>query len=224
MPTFLDPTELRALEPASEPLDRVLVLGVRLADGSSVSASDVVVAAGRWSPALVDPTGRWRPIRPLWGVVVTVGLTAPPRHLAEEAASTIQVSHDAAVTDDGSPGIQFSLVTAGGTSSLGSSLLEGEPDPEPVSHDIVARGARFVPEVASAPEIGVRACARPLSLDGRPLVGRIGWCDGLWIVAGHGPWGISTGPGSAALLVEMLLGRVSTPPPELDPSRFGGPP
>jgi len=265
MPTFLDPTELRALEPAFAPdvyacrldigypvrpiaatqayatrarslgvdiregtsatpwIESSRLLGVRLADGSSVTASDVVVAAGPWSPALVDPTGRWRPIRPLWGVVVTVGLTAPPRHVAEEAASTIQVAHDAAETDDGPPGIQFSLVTAAGASSLGSSFLEHEPDPDALANDIVTRGTRFIPAVAAAPRLGVRVCARPLSVDGRPLIGRIGWCDGLWIVAGHGPWGISTGPGSAALLVDLLLGRVSTPPPELDPSRFGGP-
>ena len=120
--------------------------------------------------------------------------------------------------DDGRcPGVRFSLVTAGGASSLGSSFLEREPDVPALARAIVARGARFVPTVAAAPRVGVRACARPVSLDGRPLIGRIGWCDGLWIAAGHGPWGISTGPGSAALLVDLLEGRLSAPPAALDP-------
>jgi glycine/D-amino acid oxidase-like deaminating enzyme len=92
-----------------------------------------------------------------------------------------------------------------------------------LAHAIVARGTRFVPAVASAAQVGVRACARPVSLDGRPLIGRIGWCDGLWIAAGHGPWGISTGPGSAALLVDLMEDRLAAPPAALDPGRFGAP-
>jgi glycine/D-amino acid oxidase-like deaminating enzyme len=28
----------------------------------------------------------------------------------------------------------------------------------------------------------------------------------VWIAAGHGPWGISLGPGSARLVVDALLG------------------
>jgi glycine/D-amino acid oxidase-like deaminating enzyme len=222
VPAFLDPTELRALEPALAPdvyacrldigfpvrpiaathayatrarslgvdiregivaspwIEASRVAGVRLDDGSSVTARDVVVAAGPWSPALVDPTGRWQPIRPLWGVVATVGLTAPPRHVAEEAASTIEIAHHAGESGDGAPGIRFSLVTAGGSSSLGSAFLDREPDPEVVARDIIARGARFVPEVASAPaarragvcsspEPGRTAAYRSDRLGGRPV-------------------------------------------------------
>ncbi|MET0772774.1 MAG: FAD-binding oxidoreductase, partial [Candidatus Limnocylindrales bacterium] len=199
------------------------VLGARLADGTSIPAADVVVAAGPWSPALADPSRRWRPIRPLWGVVVTVDLATPPRHVAEEAVSSVGAAHDPPGTDDPSSGVMFSLVTASRASSLGSAFLEHEPDPAALGDAIVVRGARFVPAVASAPRTGVRVCARPLSLDGRPLLGRIGWSDGLWIAAGHGPWGISTGPGSATLVADLILGRASGPPPELDPSRFGDP-
>jgi glycine/D-amino acid oxidase-like deaminating enzyme len=81
-----------------------------------------------------------------------------------------------------------------------------------------------VPAVAGARLGPSRACARPLSLDGRPLIGRVPGIDGLWIAAGHGPWGISTGPASGRLLADLVLGRVAAPPPELDPDRFGAPP
>jgi glycine/D-amino acid oxidase-like deaminating enzyme len=67
---------------------------------------------------------------------------------------------------------------------------------------------------------GARACARPQSLDGRPLVGPAGGIDGLWIAAGHGPWGISTGPATARLAADALLGRAEVPA-ELRASRFG---
>jgi glycine/D-amino acid oxidase-like deaminating enzyme len=63
-----------------------------------------------------------------------------------------------------------------------------------------------------------------VSLDGRPLVGAAPWADGLWICAGHGPWGISTGAGSARLLVDQIIGRESAGiPSALAVDRFGEP-
>ena len=73
---------------------------------------------------------------------------------------------------------------------------------------ILARGAGYVPGIASARVGPHRVCARPQSVDGRPLVGRVPGIDGLWVAAGHGPWGISTGPASGRLLADLLDGRV----------------
>jgi glycine/D-amino acid oxidase-like deaminating enzyme len=201
-------------------LDGERVRGVRLGDGTTIVAETVVVAAGPWSPALIDPTGRWRPIRPLWGVVVTAALAAPPRHVLEEAVSAIPDDDEAPSDGDG---LSFSLVTASGSSSLGSSFREDEPDLDALVPAIVARGRTFVPAVGDGPLGAVRACARPLSRDGRPLIGRVPGIDRLWIVAGHGPWGISTGPASGRLAADLIEGRVAAPPPPFDPARFPGP-
>jgi glycine/D-amino acid oxidase-like deaminating enzyme len=38
-------------------------------------------------------------------------------------------------------------------------------------------------------------------------VGELPWLEGLWAAAGHGPWGISTGPASARIAADALLGR-----------------
>lgn len=184
-------------------------------DGERVPAGSVVVAAGPWSSAIIDPSGTWRPIRPLWGVVATVGLPDPPSHVLEEIAI------DAGIEPGGEPsGLDFSLVTATGASSLGSVFLDDEPDAASLVPRLVARGARFVPPIARAPVVGVRACARPLSADGRPLVGPLPGVEGLWIAAGHGPWGISTGPASARQLASALLGGGGLPA-ATDPARFG---
>jgi glycine/D-amino acid oxidase-like deaminating enzyme len=195
------------------------VAGV-VVDDEPLSAPHVVVAAGPWTPAIVDPSGAWRPIVRHWGVVVPVTLEAPPTHVLEEAE--ISIEPGAAEEDDA--GHAFSLVTAEGSSSLGSTFLATEPDPVATVPSLVGRGARFVPAIADAPVGPPRVCARPLSLDGRPLVGRVPGTDGLWVAAGHGPWGISTGPATGGLVADLLIGRVGAPPPALDPARFGAPP
>jgi glycine/D-amino acid oxidase-like deaminating enzyme len=70
---------------------------------------------------------------------------------------------------------------------------------------LISRGSTYLPAIASAPVVEVRRCARPQSVDGRPFIGALPWADGLFICAGHGPWGISTGPASAALAVAAML-------------------
>jgi len=61
-------------------------------------------------------------------------------------------------------------------------------------------------------------CARPQSVDGRPFIGQVAGTGGLFVCAGHGPWGISTGPASAAMAARAVLD--GTPPPrELEASR-----
>src|SRR5262249_26365883 len=55
------------------------VVGV-LAGGRLQPAARVVVAAGPWTPQVVDPSGRWEPIRPIWGVVASIALVDAPRH------------------------------------------------------------------------------------------------------------------------------------------------
>jgi D-hydroxyproline dehydrogenase subunit beta len=201
------------------------VTGVKTVGGSSFGAGAVVVAAGPWTPEIVDPTGRWRPIRPVWGVVAEVQLASPPRHVLEEAEidGTIEPPSGGPPAGEPSDGFAFSLVTAAGRSVLGSTFLETEPDPDALVPALRRRGARFVPALADAPLIGTRRCARPQSADGRPLVGRVPWLDGLYVLAGHGPWGISTGPGAARMLADLVLGRTAGVPPALDPARFGGP-
>jgi D-hydroxyproline dehydrogenase subunit beta len=198
------------------------VVGVGTSRSDRVSAGAVVVAAGPWTPEIVDPSGAWCPIRRVWGVVAEVGLASPPRHVLEEAEIDVTIEPGSS-RPDASDGFAFSLVTAGGRSVLGSTFLDVEPDADALVPAIRDRGARFVPALADAPLLGTRRCARPQSADGRPLVGRVPWLDGLYVVAGHGPWGISTAPGTAKLLADLVLGRRASIPPALDPTRFGGP-
>jgi glycine/D-amino acid oxidase-like deaminating enzyme len=221
-------------------VERDRVIGVEL-DGMSLLAGAVIVAAGPWTPEVVDPTGRWRPIRRLWGVVVELELASPPGHVLEEAGidailggelveamtpheSTASHHHAEARAGSAPVAREFSLCTAAGVSAVGSTFLPIEPDAAAWMEPLLARGAGFVPGIAGAPIRGVRACARPRSVDGRPLIGPLPGLANALVCAGHGPWGISTGPASARLVADLVLGRPVVIPPELDAARFAGAP
>ena len=193
-----------------------------IVDGRPMAADAVLVAAGPWSASLIDPAGIWRPIRERWGVVVEVELPGGPTHVLEEAE--IGAAIGTRTQTSGEDLADFSLVPLAGIAAVGSTFLAGEPDPAAWTEPILGRAATFVPGVADAPIRGTRACARPQSVDGRPLIGRVPGRRGLFICAGHGSWGISTGPASARLAVDLILGREPAIPGELDPARFGVPP
>lgn len=227
--------EVRLGREAVLEVDGDLVTGVRVG-GRLLPAGAVLVAAGPGSPRLVDPTGRWTPIRPLWGVVVEADLAVTPRYVLEEAEIDAAIGTpspgaegDAEADDRGDgdgaaePGIDFSLVPLPGGSAVGSTFLDIEPDPAAWMEPVLLHAAQFVPGVVDAPIRGARACARPQSVDGRPLIGPVPWLRNLQICSGHGPWGISTGPASARLVADLLLGRDPGIPAALAPGRFGVP-
>ena len=213
------------------------VVGV-IIDGRRLTCDAVLVAAGPWSPAVIDPSGAWMPIRHRWGVVVEVELTDEPNHVLEEAEIGAVIGPEARpmpIAGYGGPDLpvmdepaeallEFSLVPLPGMASVGSTFLARQPDPAAWVESILGRASAFVPAVADAPVRGTRSCARPQSADGRPLIGRVSGRRGLFICAGHGSWGISTGPASASLVVDQVLGRGPDIAAELDSARFGFPP
>jgi glycine oxidase len=110
------------------------------------------------------------------------------------------------------------MASAAGVSTLGSTFLPTEPDPARIEPLLLRRAAAYLPAVTEAEIVGRRMCARPQSIDGRPFIGPLGGADGLFVCAGHGPWGISTGPASAAIAARCVLDG-TPPPPELAASR-----
>jgi len=185
------------------------VIGARargvLAAGVRRPAGAVLVTAGPWTPEVIDPTRAWQPIVPVWGVVAEIEMEDPPRHVLEETG----------VEAVGAGGVAsiFSLVPADGHVSVGSTFLAERPEAPAWAPTLRRAGERFVPGLRRAKVVGARACARPQSFDGRPLVGVMPGLEDLWVAAGHGPWGISTGPGSARIAVDALLGKAEVPAP-----------
>ncbi|MDQ3933446.1 MAG: FAD-binding oxidoreductase [Actinomycetota bacterium] len=186
-----------------------------VAGAEPVEAGAVLVAAGPWIDPLV---GAAEPvIAPIWGVNVEVALDDPPSVPVEQIGVV-----DASAIVGGELESTFSLVTARGASSLGSTFFREEPDADAVAPVLMRRGAEFVPALRDSHVRSTRACARPVTPDGRPLIGRVPGVEGLFVAGGHGPWGISTGPASAWLAADLILGRRDGPPPAFDPARFLG--
>ena len=77
-----------------------------------------------------------------------------------------------------------------------------------------------MPQLAGTQAVSLRACARPISADGRPLLGPLPATQGLFMASGHGLWGVSLGPGSARLVADAVLGRDPAIPAELAADRF----
>ncbi len=174
---------------------RAQAAGARLliADGAEAPPGDVVLhATGAWTAG----------VAPLWGVTARVRTRVPTRHVLE------QQGLDAIV--EGADGELFSLVG----DVLGSSFSSTEPDPAAVCQRLQARAARFVGALEAT---GARACPRPQSPDGLPLVGRID--EATYVCAGHGAWGVSIGPATARMAARAILGG-APPPAALDPLRF----
>jgi D-hydroxyproline dehydrogenase subunit beta len=192
------------------------------ANGELALAGAVIAAGGPWTPIVISD-GSWPLIGSSWGVVATVGLEEPPRHVLEEIDIDIEPDDGGDGSAARDAGFGFSLVTADGSSALGSTFLPQPPPEASVIGRLRERGARYVPEIASAPVVATRTCARPVSPDGRPLIGPVPGIRGAYVAAGNGPWGISTGPGTARLIADLVLGRLANAPAELDAGRFGGP-
>ena len=76
-------------------------------------------------------------------------------------------------------------MTAAGQSALGSTFLPDRPNQAAVLPRLRERGARYLPELAHAPLTGMRTCARPITPDGRPLIGAVPGIEGAFLAAGQ---------------------------------------
>ena len=209
-------------DPAELLIDGDRVRGVRVG-ADIIEAATLVVTGGPWTPSILDPGGRWQPIVRSWGVIAELALPAAPRHVLEEAEIDAAIEPPPQGGEVDLSEVAFSLVTAADRSALGSTFLAERPDPEGIVPALIERGSRFVPGLASVPIVGSRVCARPVSRDGRPLVGHVPWLRDAFVAAGHGPWGISTGPATGRLIADLVLGRQPAIPAALDPGRFVAP-
>jgi glycine/D-amino acid oxidase-like deaminating enzyme len=204
-----------------------------ITDDGRVGADEVVLAAGPWSTALLDPLGLRLPIRPARGWIVRMQPLRPlVSHLVERVGWRESDRHA------GAAGPPTGRAFAGsGVRAVGGALLNPHPDgsiligssrepaigPEPADPAVprrqVADAIDLFPDLATAEVRSSWWGVRPLSPDDRPLIGRVR--GGLVVATGHGSEGVILGGGTAELVSAIVEGTApSIDAAPFDPLRF----
>lgn len=210
---------VRALRTTSDRVTGVIT------DQGPVEAGVTVVAAGPDSSALLRPVGVHLPSIGARGWLVHVGRSAAgPRRIVERAGWHPLPDEEALppptvdVLAGGGDGADVGTLihpTFDGSYVLGGSRQGAAEPPDPSVPATIARlAAELFPGFTDAPVLGSTSGIRPMSPDGRPLVGPAG--DGLVVATGHGSQGVILGGGTGALVAALVGGRE----PPFDPSPF----
>ena len=205
-------------------------------DDGPIHADTVIVAAGPWSTALLDPIGIRLPVTGARGWIVRVrpgsgtlhhmiehaGWRAGPERLADVARPIA-----GRVASDGMPPADVGAVLhlhADGSVLIGSSRqpwVTPEPEDPSVPQRMLRSGIRLAPSLGDATVVSTWWGLRPITPDERPLVGTVR--DGLVVATGHGSEGVILGAGTAQLAASIVLGGAPPfDPAPFDPFRFDG--
>ncbi|MGC5702788.1 FAD-binding oxidoreductase [Pseudomonas sp. NFXW11] len=88
---------------------------------------------------------------------------------------------------------------------------------------MLRRAVEYLPELAQLNGIRAWTGFRAATPDGLPILGEHPQQPGLWLAVGHEGLGVTTAPGSARLLVDLMLGeRPAIDPQPYQPGRFPG--
>jgi glycine/D-amino acid oxidase-like deaminating enzyme len=165
-----------------------------------VGADMVVVAAGVWSPQLLQTAGLTVPVTPRKGQIVVLERSPVVfRRKLSEAGYVAAVEADHAA-------LQIAMVvesTPSGTALLGSSRQHVGFDREVelgVAGAIARRAARFFPILNDARALRVYAGLRPLTPDHIPIIGPFAEAPNICVATGHEGAGIGLAPATGELV------------------------
>ena len=191
-------------------------------DAGRIAAGAVVVAAGVWTPALVETAGMTVPVTPRKGQIVV--LERSPVRFRRKLS---EAGYVAAVEAGDDAALQIAMVvesTESGTALLGSSRQHVGFDREvdiDVAGAIARRAARFFPVLNGARALRVYAGLRPLSPDHVPIVGPFAEAPNLCVATGHEGAGIGLAPATGELVAAWHAHAPTAVPLEgFSPDRF----
>jgi D-hydroxyproline dehydrogenase subunit beta len=187
--------------------------GVRLGDGTLLSAEAIVLAAGPWSGPLAASAGLTLPVEPRKGQLTRLRLPDPdPAFLLRKI---VDGSYLASVTSNAADR-QISTVietTWDGHLVVGSTRERcGFDDTvdDDLARTVQERAATLVPGVSGLTTDSTWVGFRPWMPDGLPAIGPSKAAAGLWIGTGHEGAGIQLGPITGRLLAEAITGEAPT--------------
>ena len=194
--------------PGTAVLDRAAgrVTGVTVG-ADRIGADAVVVAAGAWTAGICAQLGIRVPVGPQRGQIVHARLprtdtAAWPVVLSDEDPYLVAFPAGRIVAGATREQAGFAYhATVGGVGGL------------------LAGAAGLAPGLREAELLETRIGFRPVTSDGRPLLGPL--AGGLIVATGHGPEGLTAGPWSGLAVAALVLGQPPvTDLAPFDPSRF----
>ena len=171
-------------------------------DGEHVSADAVVVAAGAWTAQVCAPLGIELPIGPQRGQIIHASLPG-----ADTDSWPVILP----------PDDPYLLGFPGGRVVFGATRENAGFDYRATVGGVgamLAAAAEIAPGLAEATLLETRIGFRPVTADGRALLGRV--TDGVIVAAGNGPEGLTAGPWTGRAAAALALGQ----PPAMDLAPF----
>ncbi|MEO3470651.1 FAD-dependent oxidoreductase [Roseomonas sp. CAU 1739] len=177
--------------------------GARL-DGAAIEADAVILAAGAWAPDVLAPVGLRLAVEPQRGQIL---------HLRLEGTDTAAWPVLYPMTS------HYLLTFEGGRVVVGATRETGSGFDLRVTAaglaEVLATALSAAPGLAVATHIETRIGFRPMSPDGRPLLGTVPGLPGLVLANGLGPSGLTISPFAGAIAARLALGEA--PPLDLAP-------
>jgi D-amino-acid dehydrogenase len=175
-------------------------------DGELTEADAVVAAAGAWTSSFLEPAGVTTAVSPQRGQITHISVAPAdtsrwPVVLPDWSSHYLLAFDDSRVvagaTREARAGFDY-RVTAGGVA------------------EVLGEALAVAPGLASGGYLETRVGFRPVSADGRPLLGPVSGVDGLIVATGLGATGLTMGPYAGALAARAALGE----PPGFDLAPF----
>ena len=205
-------------KPGQPPGGNSRVTGLITNDGE-ISCNSVVMAAGVWSAGFGDQLGFPVPVRPLKGERLLLRYAGAPLPVL---ISSPKRGHMISRLD----GLLSVGSTGGRDYDQQESHLGTEYDRQPTAAarmELLSRAVDVLPGLADAELVQQLAGSRPLSPDGKPIIGPIPGCDGIYLATGHTTKGIHLGPITGRIIADYVTRGSPQIPVELDdflPRRF----
>jgi len=164
-----------------------------------LSASRYLVCTGAWTDRLLHQVGIELGVHPVRGQIVLLHPEPPLlRHVLLA-------------------GSQYLVPRADGRILVGSTEEQVGFDKRTTAEavrELLGLATSLVPALARSPVERCWAGLRPGSPDGKPFLGPAPGFDNLFIAAGHYRSGLQNSPGTAQVMLELLLGRAPSIPLE----------
>ena len=175
------------------------IRGVRTSSGD-ISCGAVVVAAGTWSRAFTPWLDFPVPVRPMKGERLLLNYPGEPLPvLISSPRRGHMISRLDGLTSVGS---------TGGRDYDRQELFWGEEfDRQPTEAgrlELLRRAMDVLPDLERAELVQQLAGSRPLSPDGKPIIGPVPGWDGVYLATGHATKGIHLGPITGRIIADYF--------------------